>query len=249
MTAGNAGWSLDLDRVFAACNGRTRAIYAANPGNPTGWMMTQEEGERLLDFSRRRGISILADEVYHRIVYDRPAAFSFLEIASPDDPVFVVNSFSKAWAMTGWRMGWMIYPEDCGAEFEKLIQFNTSGGQAFLQYGAIAALRDGEPFVRSFVEHCRAGREVADARLARMARVRNVPSRGAFYAMFEVDGVADTLAFCKRAVAEARIGMAPGVAFGKGAERHVRLCYAKTPTLLNTAMDRLESFVADYREA
>ena len=85
-------------------------------------------------------------------------------------------------------------------------------------------------------------------RLARMPRIRNVPNQGSFYAMFEVDGVTDTLAFCKRAVAEAKIGMAPGTAFGKGAERHIRLCYAKSATLLTEAMDRLEAFVAGYSE-
>jgi aspartate aminotransferase len=248
MEIGNAGWRLDLQAVFDACDARTRIIYAANPGNPTGWVMTKAEGRALLEFARARGIAILADEVYHRIVYDGTAAFSFLEIAQADDPVFVINSFSKAWAMTGWRMGWMVYPENCVSAFEKLIQFNTSGGQAFLQHGAIAALREGEDFVRFFVDRCRTGRDVVNARLVAMPRVRNIPSAGSFYAMFEVEGVTDTLAFCKRAVVEAHIGMAPGLAFGRGAERAIRLCYAKGPDLLNTAMDRLEGFIPGYTE-
>ncbi|HEY0421306.1 MAG TPA: pyridoxal phosphate-dependent aminotransferase [Acetobacteraceae bacterium] len=249
MTAGNDGWSLDLDAVFAACDDRTRVIYTASPGNPTGWMIEREEAQRMLDFARERNIAILSDEVYHRTVYDRPAAFSFLEIARPDDPLFVVNSFSKAWAMTGWRLGWIVYPEGCRESFEKLIQFNTSGAPEFLQHGAIAAMREGEPFVKYFAERCGAGRDVVNERLARMPRIRNIPSEGAFYAMFEVDGMRDTLAFCRRAVGEALIGMAPGIAFGRGAERHVRLCYAKSPELLHQAMDRLENFVAGYSEA
>ncbi|MBU6497368.1 MAG: pyridoxal phosphate-dependent aminotransferase [Rhodospirillales bacterium] len=248
MTAGADGWSLDLDAVFAACDARTKVIYLASPGNPTGWMIGREQASALLAFARSRGIAILSDEVYHRLVYDRPVAFSFLDIALPDDPVFVVNSFSKAWAMTGWRLGWIVYPEGCTASFEKLIQFNTSGAPEFLQHGAIAALRHGEAFVRSFAERCRGGRELVNARLGRMQRVRNIPNQGSFYAMFEVAGVTDTLTFCKRAVAEAQIGMAPGIAFGRGAERHIRLCYAKSPELLTQAMDRLEGFVAAYRE-
>jgi aspartate aminotransferase len=248
LTSGNTGWTLDLDSVFAACDDNTRVIYLASPGNPTGWMIEREEAETLLAFARARNIAILSDEVYHRIVYDRPVAFSFLEIARPDDPVFVVNSFSKSWAMTGWRLGWVIYPEGNTDSFEKLIQFNTSGAPEFLQHGAIAALRHGEDFTRSFAARCAAGRDVVNARLARMPRIRNVPNQGSFYAMFEVDGVTDTLAFCKRAVAEAQIGMAPGIAFGKGAERHIRLCYAKSTELLTEAMDRLEAFVAGYNE-
>ena len=94
--------------------------------------MEREEQQRLLDFARARGISLIADEVYQRIVYDRAYAPSMVEIAQSDYPVFVVNSFSKAWAMTGWRMGWMIFPESLTADFEKLIQFNTSGGQVVL---------------------------------------------------------------------------------------------------------------------
>jgi aspartate/methionine/tyrosine aminotransferase len=238
-----------MDAVFAACDERTRVIYFASPGNPTGWMIERSQAEALLDFARRRGIAILSDEVYHRLVYDRPVAFSMLEIARPDDPVFVVNTFSKAWAMTGWRLGWMVYPAGAGPDFEKLIQFNTSGAPEFLQYGAIAALRDGEPFVKEFVDRCRAGREIVNDRLGRIPRIRNIPNNGSFYAMFEVEGVTDTFTFCKRAVSEALIGMAPGIAFGKGSEHLVRLCYAKSRENLTEAMNRLERFVAEYSEA
>jgi aspartate aminotransferase len=249
LTRGNAGWRLDLDAVFAACDATTRVIYLASPGNPTGWMIERTQAEALLDFARARNIALLSDEVYHRIVYDRPVAFSFLQIARPDDPVFVVNSFSKAWAMSGWRLGWVVYPDYALSTFEKLIQFNTSGGLEFLQAGAIAALEQGDDFVRSFVERCRAGRAIVNARLEAMPRVTNIPSAGAFYAMFEIEGVADTLTFCKRAALEADIGLAPGTSFGRGAERLVRICYAKSPENLHEAMDRLERFVAGYAEA
>ncbi len=248
LARGNHGWRLDLDAVAAACDARTRVIYLASPGNPTGWMIERGEAQALLDFARARGIAILSDEVYHRIVYDRPVGFSFLEIATPDDRLFVVNSFSKAWAMTGWRLGWVVYPRGALDAFEKLIQFNTSGGLEFLQAGCIAALEQGEDFVRSFVERCRAAREVVNPRLAAMPRVHNIPGPGAFYAMFEVEGVNDTLTFCKRAVTEAGIGMAPGTAFGHGAERLVRICYAKSRENVTEAMDRLERFAADYKE-
>ena len=243
----NQGWRLDLQKVFDACDSRTRAIYYASPGNPTGWMLETDQAEALLAFARKRNIHIIADEVYHRLVYDRPVAPSILELAKPDDPVFVVNSFSKSWAMTGWRMGWLIYPEGSAGAIEKLIQFNTSGGQEFLQHGGIAALRDGEPFVKSFVERCRQGRDIVNARLAAMQGVSIVPCTGSFYTMFEVDGVSDTLDFCKRAVIEARVGLAPGMAFGGGADTQIRLCYAKSPENLHEAMNRLEAFTASGR--
>jgi aspartate aminotransferase len=253
MTAGNNGWQLDVDALFAACDARTKVIYLASPGNPTGWMITRAEAGRLLEFARERGIAILSDEVYHRLVYegpgaDRGVAFSFLDIARPTDPVFVVNSFSKAWAMTGWRMGWIVYPQGHKNSFEKLIQFNSSGVAEFLQHGAIAALKHGEDFTKLFADRCRGGRDLVNGRLARMPRVRNIPNTGGFYAMFEVAGVHDTLTFCKRAVLEAKIGMAPGIAFGRGSQRFVRLCYAQSNERLTLAMDRLEAFVAGYQE-
>ena len=243
LTRRAGGWSLDLDAVFEACTEGTKLLYLASPANPTGWTIGREQAEALLSFARKHGIAILSDEVYHRIIYDKPVAFSFLEIAKPDDAVFVVNSFSKSWAMTGWRMGWLIYPEWFLETTEKLIQFNTSGGQAFLQRGGVAALEQGEDFIASFVARCAAGREIVTRRLAQMPRVREVPSNGSFYSMFEVDGVRDTLAFCKSAVTGARVGLAPGSAFGAGAETLIRLCYAKSPELLEEAMDRLGAFL------
>ena len=248
LTPGEAGWALDLDALFAACDATTRVICFASPGNPTGWVMERVEQEAVLAFARARGISVLADEVYHRLVYDRPVAPSVLEIAEPEDAVYVVNSFSKAWAMTGWRLGWIVYPAGQAAAFEKLIQFNTSGAPTFLQAGAIAALRDGEPFVAELLEYCRAGRAIAESRLASMARVRAVPNSASFYSMFRVDGVSDTLSFCKRLVIEGKVGTAPGEAFGPGAEGLTRLCYAKSPGTLHEAMDRIAAFVAEYKE-
>ncbi len=248
LASTQGGWLLDLDAVLGACDARTRAIYYASPGNPTGWIMEHAEMERLLDFARARGIAIVADEVYQRLVYDRTVAPSLLEIARPDDPAYVVNSFSKSWAMTGWRMGWVIYPAGQAPVFEKMVQFNTSGGQEFLQEGAVVALRDGEEFVRGFVARCRAGWQQIGDGLRRIPRVRVVPNSASFYVMFSVEGVRDTLQFCKRAVQEAGVGLAPGMAFGSGADEHIRLCYARSPEQLETALVRLTQFIAGYRE-
>ncbi|QGZ65972.1 pyridoxal phosphate-dependent aminotransferase [Paraburkholderia acidisoli] len=240
---GEDGWHLDLQRLFDACDARTKAIYYASPGNPTGWMIEPEQQRELMAFARERGIAILADEVYQRIVYDRSHAPSLLELATPDDPVFVINSFSKAWAMTGWRMGWLVYPRAMLETFEKLIQFNTSGGQAFLQAGATVALNEGEPFVKSFVERCRGGQKIALERLRAIPGVSVVPNQASFYLMFSVEGVSDTLDFCKRAVRDAGVGLAPGIAFGEESAQQIRLCYARSDASLIEAMDRLENFI------
>jgi aspartate/methionine/tyrosine aminotransferase len=240
------GWQLDLDRLEAACDANTRAIYIATPGNPTGWLADEGEIEAITDLARRRGIWVIADEVYNRFVYE-PAGItsapSFIAAAAPDDPLIVVHSFSKAWAMTGWRMGWMVAPARIGPTIDKLIEYNTSGAQPFLQRGCIVAIEEGEGFVAEMVERCRRARDLTIQRLSAMKRVTIVPAPAAFYQMFSIDGSGDTLEFAKRMVREARVGLAPGSAFGSGGEGHFRLCFACSTERISKAMDRLEAFL------
>ena len=236
---GKAGWSLDVEEVMARCDSRTRAVFVNSPGNPTGWMMTRAQQEVLLAACRARGIWLIADEVYARIVYDRRAAPSFLEIAAPDDLLVVVNSFSKSWAMTGWRLGWLVHPAAIGAYLANLVEFNTSGTPGFLQHAAVTAVRDGEPLVASMVARCRRGREAIGSCLAALPRVRYSPPEAAFYAFFAVDGMTNSLEFAKRLVHEAGVGLAPGTAFGPEGEGFLRLCFARAPETLEAAADRL----------
>ncbi|RDD60227.1 aminotransferase class I/II-fold pyridoxal phosphate-dependent enzyme [Ferruginivarius sediminum] len=231
---------LDMDVLEAACGNRTRAMFIASPSNPTGWMLEREEQQAILELCRRRGIWLIADEVYHRFVYDRPTAPSFQELIAPEDPVFVVNSFSKAWAMTGWRLGWLVHPPSLRPVIDNLIEFNTSGAPPFLQEGALTAIRDGERFVHEMVERCRHGADVVHQRLAAMPRVTMACPRASFYAFFAVEGVADSLGFAKQILRETGVGLAPGAAFGRGGEGFLRLCFASSTERLSAAMDRLE---------
>jgi aspartate aminotransferase len=244
LDAGPAGFSLDLDRLFEACDARTRAIYVASPGNPTGWLMESEAQRAVLDFCRRRGLWVIADEVYHRIVYDRSVAPSFLELAEADDPVIVANSFSKSWAMTGWRQGWLVHPPDLAAVLDRLLEYNTSGGQAFLQHACITALEEGEGFVAEMVERCRTGRDLVVQGLAALPRVHMAVPEAAFYAFFAVDGMTDSLATALRLVDEANVGLAPGSGFGAGGEGYLRLCFAAGAERLSQALERLAPTLA-----
>jgi aspartate aminotransferase len=233
------GWTLDLDAVFAACDARTRAIFVNSPGNPTGWMMSAEEAASLLDFTRRRGLWLMSDEVYHRIVYDRRAAPSLLDLAEPEDRVVVLNSFSKAWAMTGWRLGWMVAPQEMLSVVDKLIEFNTSGSPTFLQHAAVTAIERGEPLIAEIVERCRLGRDLLIRGLSRFSRVRVAPPQGAFYAFCRVDGCTDSFALARQIVSGVKVGVAPGIAFGPAGEGHLRLCFAASTQRLAQALDRL----------
>ncbi len=236
------GWSVDFDRLAAACGPRTKAIFVNTPSNPTGWMMPKADMRRLVDLVRARGLWLIADEVYSRITYDGGAAGpSFLTLMEPEEPLLVVNSFSKNWAMTGWRIGWLVAPASLGQVIENLVQYNISGVPTFLQYGALAALREGAGMVEDMRRRCAEGRALVSARLGRLPRVRYAPPAGAFYAFFAVAGETDSRALALRLVDEVGVGLAPGSAFGPGGEGFLRLCFACSATRLSEAMDRLDA--------
>ncbi|MEM7252795.1 MAG: pyridoxal phosphate-dependent aminotransferase [Pseudomonadota bacterium] len=238
------GWNLDLDELFARCDERTKAIFVNSPNNPTGWVMTRDEQQALLDFARKRGIWIIGDEVYHRIVYTDRTVPSFLQIADPDERLLVVHSMSKAWCMTGWRCGWLIHPSAVEPQMNDLSGINNTGSSTFVQHGAVAALTRGDEFVQHVVEHCRRGRDVVFQRLSAIPRVDFVRPNAAFYAFFRINGVDDDLATAQDMVRTDKVGMAPGSAFGPGNEGYFRLCFAGNAERLSDAMDRFENYLS-----
>ncbi|WP_207484608.1 pyridoxal phosphate-dependent aminotransferase [Arenibaculum pallidiluteum] len=239
LSTGDGGWTLDLERLFAACGPRTRAIFVNSPGNPTGWTMGRDDLGRLLAFARERGIWVISDEVYSRVSYTGRPAPSMLELAAPDDRMIVLNSFSKTWAMTGWRLGWLAAPAEMGPHFEKLVQFSTSGVPGFVQMAGFAAIEQGEPFVAEMVERCRRGRDIVCDALERLPRLRLSRPDAAFYAFFSVEGETDSVSLAKRLIDETGVGLAPGAAFGDAGEGYLRLCFASSPEKLEEAVARL----------
>lgn len=232
-------WRIDLDRFIEMIDADTRAVLVNSPNNPTGFTMTREEQAALLARCRRLGVWLIADEVYDRIYYGGRAAPSFLDLAEPDDRVIVVNSFSKTWAMTGWRLGFLTAPAPLMEDFAKLNEFNMSSATTFAQHAGVVAVREGEPFVAQTLERYRQGRDLVYERLSALPRVHATRPAGAFYAFFRVEGVTDSLAFAKRILAETGVGLAPGIAFGPSGEGHLRLCFASSRERLETALARL----------
>jgi aspartate/methionine/tyrosine aminotransferase len=237
-------WRLELNKLFAACDGRTKAMFIASPGNPTGWMLTGDEQKAILDFCRARGIAIIADEVYGTLIYDGAAhAPSFLTIADAEDAVFAINSFSKPWAMTGWRIGWLVHPKSLEPAAAAMAQCNNTGATHFAQYGALAALSpQGDAFRAELVERCRHGRNVVEKWITGQNRLRWFKPDGAFYGFLHVDGLKDSLGFCQRMVKEDHVGIAPGRAFSLGDARddsYLRICFAQDAGRLERALERL----------
>ena len=242
LTARNGGWVLDLEKVFDACNEKTRAVCINSPSNPTGWMIDEAAGAALLAFCRERGIWLICDDVYSRIVYERNRAPFLVADADGEDRVISINSFSKSWSMTGWRLGWIVAPKELERALAILNEFNIAGPTSFVQHAGIAALREGEDDLSEMLAGYRRCRDIAVERLSALPGITLGRPDGAFYAFFRVDGLTDSLALAKRIVREAGVGLAPGRAFGEGGEGYLRACFATRPETLEKAMDRLETF-------
>ena len=244
MTFGNRGWVLDLEDLAAAVTPATKAIFLNSPANPTGWTATREELAAILDLAREKGIWIVADEVYGRFVWTgETRAPSFHDVAGPDDRVIWVNTFSKNWAMTGWRVGWIEAPPEIGDVIENLIQYSTSGVAVFVQRAAVAALDQGEGFLAHQVRRIAESRRILLDALAGTGRVRLAAPDGAFYLFFGIEGEDDTSRLGLRLVDEAGVGLAPGTAFGRAGAGFLRLCYARGSENMREASTRLVDWI------
>ncbi len=238
-------WALDINKVAEAIEpGRTKALYINSPCNPTGFILPPADVRRLMDLCRERGVVVFADEVYHRTVFTGDVAPSFLEVAAPDDPVISINGFSKAWAMTGWRLGWLVAPAGFEGQLSTWSMALNTGAPSFTQFGGIAALGEtGEPIVRELREGYREGFEIVRRRLGQHPKIELRVPDGAFYAFPKIKGLTDSLRFCERLLAEEKVGTAPGYTFGPGNEAHIRLCFAMSHEKLDEALRRLVRFV------
>ncbi|HEY3533814.1 MAG TPA: pyridoxal phosphate-dependent aminotransferase, partial [Casimicrobiaceae bacterium] len=242
---GADGWSLDVSQLLDALTPGTRALLLNSPNNPTGWTIDREAQRALLAHCDLHGIWIVADDVYERLYYadDAGCAPSLLDIAEPGMRVISTNSFSKSWLMTGWRLGWVVAPDALMPDLGKLIEYNTSCSPVFVQRAGVVAIRDGEPTVAATRARFRHARDRLVDALHALPGVDIARPRGAMYAFFRVDGVSDSMTFCRRLVEEVKLGLAPGSAFGPEGEGFVRWCFAASDARLDEGIARLARFL------
>ena len=240
----NGKWNLDMEQVIDACDSNTSAIIINSPNNPSGWTMSHQEQKTLLEFTRKKGIWIVSDEVYARISFHANHAPSFCEVMEKDDRVIVVNSFSKSWAMTGWRLGWITAPVQLGVQFEKLNEYNVAGPPPFIQQAGITALKKGEAFIReSNARYLQALSYFTEWAKAQERIEFDVPT-AAFYAFFKIREGNDSLAMAKDLLNKG-VGLAPGCAFGPQFDSYLRLCFASSIPKLEKGLKRLEGWLMD----
>jgi aspartate/methionine/tyrosine aminotransferase len=241
-------WTLDLQALLEAVTAGTRLLVVNAPNNPTGWTLTRVEQQAILDHCRKTGTWILADEVYERLFFEATpngCAPSFLDIASPDDRLVVVHSFSKSFLMTGWRLGWLVMPAAMTPHMGKLVEFNTSCASVFTQRAGLAAMQRTDEVTPRVVAHLKACRDTLVPLLQALPRVELEAAKGGMYAFFKLDGFGDSLALAKRLVAEAGLGLAPGNAFAPEAQGWLRWCFAsKDLSRLEQGAERLRNWLS-----
>jgi aspartate/methionine/tyrosine aminotransferase len=236
----------DLAAMEAAVTPRTKLLIYTSPSNPLGWVATVEEQQALLDFARRHGLWLLADEVYERLYYEGPVAPSILRLCSREDAVIVAQSFSKSYCMTGWRLGWVTSRRDLVRKATQLNEFIISHAASMVQRAGETALRHGEDEVAALVEQLHERMAFCAGALASVKRISLPKPEGAFYLFPRVAGLDDSFAFALALLQETKVAVAPGSAFGAGGEGAVRICFASDRSVLEPAMERFCRFVERY---
>ena len=243
----DGAWHLDMQALLAAITPTTRLLVVNAPNNPTGWTLSAAEQQAILARCRQTGTWILADEVYERLYYAPSAhgcAPSFLDVAEPEDRLVVVQSFSKSFLMTGWRLGWLVMPPSLTPHMGKLIEFNTSCISVFTQRAGMAALAHEHEITPRVVAHLQRCRDTLVPLLQALPGVEVAPASGGMYAFFRLPGDGDSLEMAKRLVAEAGLGLAPGGAFGVQAQGWLRWCFAsRDPQRLVEGVRRLKMWL------
>jgi len=226
---------------------RTKAVIINSPANPSGAVIARREFERIVAMAAGRGICLLTDECYCRLVYDG-APFSAATLPGAKDTVIVAGSLSKTYAMTGWRIGYGLGPERIIQAVIKLQSHSTSNPTSVSQKAAVEALTGPQDAVARMLEEYRRRRDFVVARLRAVPGVTCIEPQGAFYAYPNIavalgrDGVASTMELAERLLAQARVAVVPGEAFGT--DRHIRISYAASLRDLERGLDRLHQFIA-----
>lgn len=235
---------LNLDRVRAAVDANTRMLIVNSPSNPTGWVISEAEQRALIEIAEQHDLVILADEVYERLVYADEIAPSFARLITNRDRLVVINSFSKTYNMTGWRLGWAQSSERTIKTMYRAVEFMTSNPAAMVQQAGITALQDGEAAIAELRAHYAARRAQVKAALDGLPDVTLPDPQGSFFAFPKCRFAVDSAAFTGALVRGTGVALAPGVGFGPDGEGHIRLCFASSEATLREALSRLQRFVA-----
>jgi aspartate aminotransferase len=242
QTKASNAYKMTAEEFENAMTPRTKMVIINSPGNPTGSVYTRAELEALVEVALTEDIFILSDEIYEKLIYDDAAHVSVASLSKEAyDLTITVNGFSKAYAMTGWRLGYLGAPEAIAKVIDSLQSHSTSGPNSFAQKGAVAALKGSQQCVTDMRDEFNVRREYMYERLAAIPNMTTVKPLGAFYMLADISkfGLSSTN-FADRLLSKAEVAVVPGIAFGD--DKTVRLSYATDLETIKTGLDRIEQF-------
>jgi aspartate aminotransferase len=235
-------WKMTPEEFENAMSPRTKMVIINSPGNPTGSIYTREELKALAEVAAEEDIHILSDEIYEKLTYDGAEHVSIATV-SPEayDLTITVNGFSKAYSMTGWRLGYLGAPEPIARAIDSMQSHMTSNPCSFSQYGGLAALTGDQQCVSDMRDEFDIRRQYMCERLSQISGISAVKPLGAFYVLANVNSFGlKSQNFADRLLSKASVAVVPGIAFGD--DRTVRLSYATSLDVIKSGLDRLEEF-------
>jgi aminotransferase len=240
-----AGFSLDIKAIKQAINPKTKAIMFCSPSNPTGTVFSENELRQLAGIALENNLIIITDEAYEYFVYDDHTHFSIASIPGMEKHVISCYTFTKTYAMTGWRIGYLHAHEEWIPQIKKAHIPLAICAPVASQYAALAALTGPQECVGDYKNHYRSTRNLMCERLDALKEFFTYQKPGGSYLMFPrilVEEGKDSTAFCKRLLKEAKVSTTPGIAFGPTGENHMRLSFCVPEDVINKAFDRIERF-------
>lgn len=242
QTTEETAWKITPEAFENAMTPRTKMIILNSPGNPTGSVYTKDELRALSEIAAEEDIYILSDEIYEKLTYEGAEHVSIASL-TPEayDLTITVNGFSKAYAMTGWRLGYLGAPEPIAKAIDSMQSHSTSNPCSFAQKGALAALKGDQQCVADMRDEFDVRRQYMVERINAIAGLSAVNPRGAFYVLVNVSSLGlKSQNFADRLLSKANVAVVPGIAFGD--DRTIRLSYATSLDVIKTGLDRIEEF-------
>jgi aspartate aminotransferase len=236
----DGNWKVTREILESHATPATRVLMVNSPNNPTGRVLDDSEFEAIVDFAKAHDVIVLTDEMYEKIIYDGRVHRSIATWPGMWERTLTFNGLSKAYAMTGWRVGYVAGPKAYIDEIAKVHSHSVTHATSFAQAGAVTALTGPQNFIGEMVSAWDRRRLAVAKGLSSISGVESPPAEGAFYAFADIRGTGlDSMAFADRALQEAHVAVVPGVAFGDAGEGHVRLSFATSDEALETAVQRL----------
>ncbi|WP_434589208.1 pyridoxal phosphate-dependent aminotransferase [Streptomyces sp. A5-4] len=244
------GFRITRELLESRVSKRSKAVLINTPNNPTGRVLTREEARDVAEFAVAHDLFIVADEIYEQIRYDNAEHLSLAAFPGCAERTLTVNGFSKGYAMTGWRLGYVAGPTDVVGQLLKVQEHTVGCAGSFVQRGGLAALTGSQDVVRDMLDAYAARRELIVAGLNSLSEVECSSPQGAFYAFADIrgTGLGSSAEFAAWALHEAGVALTPGSAFGPGGDGHVRLSFATSRTTVEEAVDRLSSALLEQRD-